>query len=46
MSTKVVDRAPLTFYERTYLPTILGGLKVTAKHFADTVFKGKTVTME
>ena len=30
MSTKVVDRAPLTFYERTYQPTILGGLKVTA----------------
>lgn len=46
MSTKVVDRAPLTFYERTYLPTILGGLKVTAKHFADTVFKGKSVTMQ
>ena len=46
MSTKVVDRAPLTFYERTYLPAILGGLKVTAKHFADTVFKGKSVTMQ
>ncbi|MSU31794.1 MAG: NADH-quinone oxidoreductase subunit I [Pedosphaera sp.] len=46
MSTKVVARAPLTFYERTYLPTILSGLKVTAKHFTDTVFRGKTVTME
>ena len=46
MSTKVVDRSPLTFYERTYLPAILGGLKVTAKHFADTVFKGKSVTMQ
>ena len=46
MSTKVVDRSPLTFYERTYLPAILGGLKVTAKHFADTVFKGNSVTMQ
>ena len=46
MSTKVVDRAPLTFYERTYLPSILGGLKVTAKHFKDTLFKGKSVTMQ
>ena len=46
MSTKVVDRPPLTFYERTYLPAILGGLKVTAKHFADTVFKGNSVTMQ
>ena len=34
MSTKVVDRSPLTFYERSYIPAILGGLKVTAKHFA------------
>ena len=33
MSTKIVDRSPLTFYERSYLPAILGGLKVTAKHF-------------
>jgi NADH-quinone oxidoreductase subunit I len=28
----VVDRRPLTFAERTYLPQILGGLKVTMKH--------------
>jgi NADH-quinone oxidoreductase subunit I len=33
MSTKVVDRTPLTFYERSYLPAILSGLKVTARHF-------------
>jgi NADH-quinone oxidoreductase subunit I len=46
MSTKVVDRSPLTFYERSYLPAILGGLQVTAKHFANTVFKGQAVTME
>ena len=36
----VVDRKPLNFAERTYLPALLGGLKVTAKHFANTVFKG------
>ena len=35
--TKVVDRSPLTFYERTYLPAIIEGLKVTARHFARTV---------
>jgi len=46
MSTKVVDRAPLTFYERTYLPAILGGLKVTGRHLVNTLVKGKTVTME
>lgn len=46
MSTKVVDRAPLTFYERTYLPAILGGLKVTSKHLINTLVKGKAVTME
>lgn len=37
----VVDRKPLTFAERTYLPALLGGLKVTARHFANTVFKGQ-----
>ncbi|MDD3179806.1 MAG: NADH-quinone oxidoreductase subunit I [Opitutaceae bacterium] len=28
----VVERTPLTFAERTYLPQILGGLKTTWKH--------------
>jgi len=37
----VVDRKPLTFAERSYLPALLGGLKVTAKHFANTVFRGQ-----
>jgi NADH-quinone oxidoreductase subunit I len=46
MSTKVVDRAPLTFYESTYLPALLGGLKVTTKHAWNTLVKGKVVTME
>jgi NADH-quinone oxidoreductase subunit I len=46
MSTKVVPREPLSFYERTYLPAILGGFKVTGKHLTNTLFKGKSVTME
>jgi len=46
MSTKVVDRAPLTFYERTYLPAILGGIQVTSKHLFNTLVTGKAVTME
>jgi len=46
MSTKVVDRAPLTFYERTYLPAILGGIQVAGRHFVNSLFKGGKVTME
>lgn len=32
MATKVVERKPLTFAEKTYLPQILGGLKITLKN--------------
>ena len=48
MSTKVVERKPLTAYERTYLPSFLGGLSVTWKHFKKTApFLGnKPITME
>jgi NADH-quinone oxidoreductase subunit I len=42
--TKVVDRKPLNFYERTYLPAIIEGLKVTAKHFARSVQGHNTAT--
>ncbi len=35
--TKVVDRSPLSFYERTYVPALVEGLKVTARHFVRTV---------
>jgi NADH-quinone oxidoreductase subunit I len=35
--TKVLERKPLSLYERSYLPAILGGLQVTAKHLARTV---------
>ncbi len=30
--SKVVERKPLTFLEKTYLPQILGGLKITLKN--------------
>lgn len=43
--TKVVDRSPLTFYERTYLPAILEGVKVTARHFSRTV-QGKNTAKD
>ncbi len=35
--TKVVDRKPLSFYERTYVPALWEGLKVTARHFKRSV---------
>jgi NADH-quinone oxidoreductase subunit I len=37
----IVKRKPLTFFERLYLPALLGGFKVTLRHF----FK-KKVTMQ
>ena len=42
----IVNRKPLTFWERLYLPAIAGGLKVTVRHAFRTLFKGKKVTME
>jgi NADH-quinone oxidoreductase subunit I len=33
MAVKPVERKPLTFAERTYLPQILGGLRTTLRHF-------------
>ncbi|MDE3084040.1 MAG: NADH-quinone oxidoreductase subunit I [Verrucomicrobiota bacterium] len=33
MSVIQVERKPLSFAERTYLPQILGGMKITWKHF-------------
>lgn len=35
--TKVVDRTPLSFYERTYVPALVEGLKVTARHFVRSI---------
>jgi len=42
----IVNRKPLTFWERLYLPAIAGGLKVTLRHAYRTLFEGKKVTME
>ena len=42
----IVDRKPLTFWEKLYLPAIVGGLKVTLKHAYSTLIQGKVVTME
>ncbi len=42
----IVKRANLTLWERLFLPTLLGGLQVTGKHFIRTVFGGKAVTMQ
>ena len=39
----IVKREKLTFWEKLYLPAIAGGFKVTAKHFANTVFGRHTV---
>ena len=36
-----VNRKPLTFWEKLYVPAIIGGLKVTLKHAANTLFRGK-----
>jgi len=41
MAVKVIERKPLTLAEKTYLPQILGGLKITFKN----MFK-KPVTLE
>ena len=42
----VVNRKKLTFFERLYLPVVIGGLKVTGRHLFRTLFGGKAVTME
>jgi len=42
----IVNRRPLTFWERLYLPAIAGGLKVTFRHAWRTLVEGKKVTME
>jgi NADH-quinone oxidoreductase subunit I len=42
----VVNRRKLSFWEKLYLPAIVGGIKVTVKHAYNTLFKGKVVTME
>jgi len=42
----IVNRKPLTFWEKLYLPAIIGGFKVTLKHAYATLIDRKVVTME
>jgi NADH-quinone oxidoreductase subunit I len=42
----IVKREKLTFWERLYLPAIAGGFKITARHFANTLFRGRNVAKE
>lgn len=38
----IVDRKELTLAERLYFPALLGGIKVTWKHFRRSVFEGRS----
>jgi len=42
----IVKREKLTWWERLYLPAILGGFKITLRHFASTLFKGNTAAKQ
>ncbi len=42
----IVKRSELSWLERLYFPTLWSGLKVTVRHFVNTLFRGKVVTME
>lgn len=42
----IVERKKLNFFERLYLPALLGGFKVTARHLARTLFGRKTAAKE
>lgn len=42
----IVKRKALTFWERLYLPAIAGGLKVTWRHFCNTVFRRKSAAKD
>src|SRR5262245_34496615 len=40
----IVERRKLSFWERLYLPAIIGGFKVTFRHFASTFFRGRNAS--
>jgi NADH-quinone oxidoreductase subunit I len=42
----IVKRDKLTFWERLYLPAILGGFRITLRHFAATLFRGRTAAQQ
>jgi hypothetical protein len=37
----IVNRKPLTFWEKLYVPAIIGGLKVTLRHAYNTLIQRK-----
>src|SRR5262245_58959616 len=42
----ILKRHKLSWWERLYGPALLGGFKVTLRHFANTLFRGGKVTLE
>ena len=42
----IVKREKLTFWERLYLPALVGGFKITASHLFDTLFRGNNVAKQ
>jgi NADH-quinone oxidoreductase subunit I len=42
----IVERKKLNFWERLYVPAVVGGFRVTARHFFRVVFRRKPVTMQ
>src|SRR4051794_25068017 len=46
MIKMIVKRDKLTFWERLYIPAIWSGLKVTVRHFGNTLFKGRTAARQ
>ena len=42
----IVKRDKLTLWERLYLPALLGGFKVTGRHFINTLFRGQTAAKQ
>ena len=42
----IVKRNELTWFERLYLPALIGGLKVTTRHFINTITGTTKVTQQ
>ena len=42
----IVKREKLTFWERLYLPALMGGFKITASHLVDTLFRGNNAAKQ
>ena len=42
----IVKREKLSLWERLYIPALLGGFRVTFRHFANTLFRGRNTGKE